>query len=163
MRSFRTNDHLNSDFHTSNFPKNIPYYIYDNLRKLNNFSEITENSETKWEVRLNVPSLFLESPENIKVKVSKKKISIKASVTKSSKTSTLSVSYHSEFLLRTYFFREKLTSRPMWTRKNYQLKLSRKMEYWYFEALNIKNKPRNQIFVFCIISFRSSNLERSSS
>ncbi|CAG5097908.1 Oidioi.mRNA.OKI2018_I69.XSR.g15286.t1.cds [Oikopleura dioica] len=52
--------------------------------------EIIENSDKKWEVRLNVPAMFLEAPENVKVKVSKKKISIKASVTKSSKTSTLS-------------------------------------------------------------------------
>ena len=51
--------------------------------------KVLENSATKWAVALRVAKIFIDHPENIKVKVSKKTITIRSQIEKDSKISYL--------------------------------------------------------------------------
>mgnify|MGYP000381406818 CR=1 FL=1 len=53
--------------------------------------QIIENTDKKWAVSLKVAKIFIDRPENIKVKVSKKTITIRSQIDHNSKVSYLKV------------------------------------------------------------------------
>jgi len=61
----------------------------DEAEMATNVVKVMENSATKWAVALRVAKIFIDHPENIKVKVSKKTITIRSQIEKDAKISYL--------------------------------------------------------------------------